>query len=175
MSYVSITKELAEFLGIDPTAMYLRITLFNEINKYIVDHHCSEDSSPMICPNEPLIRLLRLTGEDQVTFAYIHLLEKMECHLTEVAGAKVPKMNHIIAIREPDDRVHRTQLAGFQDGMTIYVIHHKTYENTNVFTTDKDQVDDIVKQLVLEHEGTEGQWYCRKLIEHRKFEADMDM
>lgn len=167
MSYVNISKELADFLDINPAATYRRITLFNEMNRYIVEHQCTEECSPMICPNNLLIRLLRLTGEDQLTFAYIHLLEKMECHLTEV-DAKLD-------IQEPDDRVHRTQLAGFSDGMTIYVIYHKTYENTNVFTTDKHQIDDIVKQLVLDNEGTEGQWYCRKLIEHRTFEADMNM
>lgn len=46
---------------------------------------------------------------------------------------------------------------------------------SHVFTTDKDKVDEIVKQLVLDNENTEGQWSCRKLIEHRMFEAGMDM
>jgi hypothetical protein len=78
-------------------------------------------------------------------------------------------------IVEPDDRPARTQLAGFSDGMVIYVIYHKTFENTNVFTTDKNKIDEIVKTLVSKYEDTKGEWRCRKIIEHRMFEADMDM
>ena len=29
--------------------------------------------------------------------------------------------------------------------LTIYVIYHETYENTNVFTTDKNKIDEIIK------------------------------
>lgn len=79
------------------------------------------------------------------------------------------------SIVEPDDRPVRTQLAGFSDGMVIYVIYHKTFENTNVFTTDIDKIDKIVKKLESDFEDTVGEWRCRKLVEHRMFEADMNM
>ena len=78
-------------------------------------------------------------------------------------------------IVEPAFRPDRTQLTGFSEGIVIYVIYHKTFENTNVFTTDKDKIDEIVKKLESEIEDTVGEWRCRKLIEHRMFEADMNM
>jgi hypothetical protein len=80
-----------------------------------------------------------------------------------------------ITINEPDDRISRTRIAGLPDGITIYVIYHNTYENANVFTTDETKIEEIIQKLMRKYEGTAGEWKCRKLIENRNFEADMDM
>jgi hypothetical protein len=80
-----------------------------------------------------------------------------------------------ITIDEPDDRISRTRISGLWDGITIYVIYHKTYENANVFTTDETKIEGIIQKLMRKYEGTAGEWKCRKLIENRNFEADMDM
>lgn len=57
--------------------------------------------------------------------------------------------------------------------ITIYVITHKTFEDTNVFTTDKNEIPDIIARMEAEYEDTEGEWSYTKLVEGRKFEAQI--
>ena len=161
LPYVHISKELADFLNIDSRIVYPRSSVVKELNVYMTLNHCTEVRCSKICPNFPLTRLLRLTEDDKLT--YFNLVEKLQCHLTEVATPNV-------AIEEPDSS-RETQVTGVADGIPLYVIYHKTFENTNVITTDKNNINRIVQQLVLDNESTEGEWLCRKLIEHRMFEA----
>jgi hypothetical protein len=57
--------------------------------------------------------------------------------------------------------------------MTIYVIKHKTFENTNVFTTDKMKIPSIIARMESQCEGTEGKWSYTTLVEGVCFEADI--
>ena len=59
--------------------------------------------------------------------------------------------------------------------LTIYVIYHKSFENTNVFTTDESKIPEIIRMLTEKYDETEGEWRYRKLVENKEFEADMDM
>jgi hypothetical protein len=166
---VKITKELADFLSIDVHTVHPRSSVVKRLMEYMTQHHCSEAHVSKIYPNFPLAGLLRLTEDDKLT--YFNLLDKLQYHLSEVVDSPtLPKVD----IQEPDDRIDRTQLTGFSDGIPIYVIYHKTYENTNVMTTDKNNIDKIVQTLVSDNKGTEGEWRCRKLIEHRLFDADVN-
>jgi hypothetical protein len=170
-TYVKISKELADFLNIDVHPVHSRSLVVKRLTEYMTQHHCSDAYNSKIYPNFPLTHLLRLTEDDKLT--YFNLLDKLQYHLTVVVDSPTslpPKVD----IQEPDDRIDRTQLTGFSDGIPIYVIYHKTYENTNVMTTDKNNIDKIVQTLVSDNEGTEGEWRCRKLIEHRLFEGDVN-
>lgn len=57
--------------------------------------------------------------------------------------------------------------------LKIYVIYHETFENTNVFTTDKNKIDEIISQLEIKYKDTEGKWKYREIIENEEFQADM--
>ena len=59
--------------------------------------------------------------------------------------------------------------------LTIYVIYHITFENTNIFTTDPKRIPELIKQQVEKYETEISEWYVRELIEETVFEADMDM
>jgi hypothetical protein len=169
--YVKITKELADFLNIDVHTVHPRSSVVKRLMEYMTQHHCSEAHVSKIYPNFPLTRLLRLTEDDKLT--YFNLLDKLQYHLTVVVDSPTstpPKVD----IQEPDARLDRTKLTGFSDGIPIYVIYHTTFESTNVMTTDKNNIDKIVQTLVSDNEGTEGEWRCRKLIEHRLFDADVN-
>jgi len=50
--------------------------------------------------------------------------------------------------------------------LKIYVIYHETFENTNVFTTDKNKIDEIISQLEIKYKDTEGKWKYREIIEN---------
>jgi len=58
--------------------------------------------------------------------------------------------------------------------LTIYVIYHETYENTNIFTTDKNKIDEIIKKLIKKYDDTEGEWNYREITEETEFDADMN-
>jgi hypothetical protein len=55
----------------------------------------------------------------------------------------------------------------------IYVIFHKTFENTNLFTTDKNKVFTIIERMENKYEETKGEWNYREITEEEEFEADV--
>jgi hypothetical protein len=56
----------------------------------------------------------------------------------------------------------------------IYVIYHSQLEDTNVFTTNKDEITDIIKSLMEKYPDTKfEEWSVRKLKEGKEFCADM--
>lgn len=57
--------------------------------------------------------------------------------------------------------------------ITIYVIYHTTYENTNVFTLDESKITEIIQKQCEKYEGTVGMWHWRKIVEEEEFDADM--
>lgn len=57
--------------------------------------------------------------------------------------------------------------------MKILVIYHHTLENTNVFVTDADKVEDVINKLCNETNTDIGEWKIRVLTEGEKFTADM--
>lgn len=58
--------------------------------------------------------------------------------------------------------------------LTIYVIYHRTYENTNVFTTDESKIYEMIRKLEEKYEETDGEWSYMKLVENVEFEACME-
>jgi hypothetical protein len=59
--------------------------------------------------------------------------------------------------------------------LTIYVIYHITFENTNIFTTDKNRIEELTKKMAEKYETKLSDWYVRTIVEENDFEADMDM
>ena len=60
--------------------------------------------------------------------------------------------------------------------MKFYVIYHKTFTNTNVITTDENQINIIINHLINKYQSTnENEWFVREILEGEEFEADMDM
>lgn len=57
--------------------------------------------------------------------------------------------------------------------ITIYIIYHLTFENTNVFTTDKNKIKDLIKLQEEKYKKTTGEWKYREIIEEVEFEADV--
>lgn len=57
--------------------------------------------------------------------------------------------------------------------ITIYIIYHLTFENTNVFTTDKNKIKDLIKLQEEKYKDTTGEWKYREIIEEVEFEADV--
>lgn len=58
--------------------------------------------------------------------------------------------------------------------IAIYVIFHRTFENTNVFTTDEGKIEEIIQRLSKKYENTVGDWGCRKIVEEEEFNAEMN-
>jgi len=58
--------------------------------------------------------------------------------------------------------------------ITIYVIFHLTFENTNVFTTDEGKIEEIIQRLSKKYENTVGDWGWRKIVEEEEFDAEMN-
>ena len=59
--------------------------------------------------------------------------------------------------------------------MIIYIIYHNTYVlKTNIFTTNKDKIDEIINKLCLETDTKEDEWNIRKIYEEENFDADMN-
>jgi len=57
--------------------------------------------------------------------------------------------------------------------ITIYIIYHLTFENTNVFTTDKNKIKDLIKLQEEKYKDTTGELKYREIIEEVEFEADV--
>jgi len=58
--------------------------------------------------------------------------------------------------------------------ITIYVIYHSQLEDANIFTTNKDEIPDLIKRLMAKYDDTtKEEWSVRKLVEGREFCADM--
>ena len=58
--------------------------------------------------------------------------------------------------------------------ISIYVIFHLTFENSNVFTTDESKITEIIQRLTEKYEDTDGQWRWRKIVEEEEFDAEMN-
>ena len=58
--------------------------------------------------------------------------------------------------------------------IAIYVIFHRTFENTNVFTTDEGKIEEIIQRLSKKYENTVGKWRWRKIVEEEEFDAEMN-
>jgi hypothetical protein len=58
--------------------------------------------------------------------------------------------------------------------ISIYVIFHLTFENSNVFTTDESKITEIIQRLTKKYEDTDGQWRWRKIVEEEEFDAEMN-
>ena len=58
--------------------------------------------------------------------------------------------------------------------INIYVIYHKTFENTNIFTTDESKITEIINKQTEKNEDTIGEWKYRTIVENIEFQADMD-
>ena len=58
--------------------------------------------------------------------------------------------------------------------MIIYVIYHNIYEDTNIFTTDKKKIGEIIKKMCLETDTKEDEWNIKEISEEEKFNADMN-
>lgn len=55
----------------------------------------------------------------------------------------------------------------------IYVIYHSTFENSNIFTTNKNKINDIIKKQEEKYKDTIGEWKYIEIIEETEFEADI--
>jgi hypothetical protein len=55
----------------------------------------------------------------------------------------------------------------------IYIIYHSTYENTNIFTTNKNKINDIIKTQEEKYKNTIGEWKYTELVEETEFEGDI--
>jgi hypothetical protein len=58
--------------------------------------------------------------------------------------------------------------------ITIYVIFHLTFDDTNVFTTDEGKIEEIIQRLSKKYENTVGEWRWRKIVEEEEFDAEMN-
>ena len=58
--------------------------------------------------------------------------------------------------------------------ISIYVIFHLTFENSNVFTTDESKITEIIQRLTKKYKDTDGQWRWRKIVEEEEFDAEMN-
>lgn len=58
--------------------------------------------------------------------------------------------------------------------ITIFVIYHKTFENTNIFTADENEVASIIKKFETDWPDTVGEWFYRKINQGEMFHADMN-
>lgn len=57
--------------------------------------------------------------------------------------------------------------------VTIYVIYHITFENSNIFTTNKNKINDIIKKQEEKYKDTIGEWKYVEIVEETEFEADI--
>ena len=58
--------------------------------------------------------------------------------------------------------------------ITIYVIYHDTFENTNVFTTNYNKIPYIVKKLAEDNQTDIKEWQYREIPEEEFFVAVMN-
>ena len=58
--------------------------------------------------------------------------------------------------------------------ITIYVIYHNTLEDTNLFTTDRSKIDQLI-QIMAEHTNTEVcEWKYKTIKEGHNFYASFN-
>ena len=58
--------------------------------------------------------------------------------------------------------------------ISIYVIFHLQFDNSNVFTTDESKITEIIQRLTKKYEDTDGQWRWRQIVEEEEFDAEMN-
>jgi hypothetical protein len=65
--------------------------------------------------------------------------------------------------------------------ITIFVIYHNTFEDQNIFTTNRDKIQDIIKQKTEEIRNSGitdikiSDWNYREIIEEQSFGANMSL
>jgi len=57
--------------------------------------------------------------------------------------------------------------------LTIYVVYHKTFDDTNVFFSSLQEARDGITQLAQETETDVSEWNIRRLREEVKFGGDL--
>lgn len=57
--------------------------------------------------------------------------------------------------------------------MKIWIIYHNTLENTNIFVTNPDDIDNVIENLCNDTKTDISEWKIRVLEEGVKFCADM--
>ncbi len=55
----------------------------------------------------------------------------------------------------------------------IYVIYHKSFEDTNIFTTKYNQITYFINKLAEKTNTKKSEWQFRVIREQEMFEADM--
>lgn len=58
-----------------------------------------------------------------------------------------------------------------EEKLHIFVIFHETFENTNIFTTDKDRISLLIAKLEEKYADTKGEWKFKEFKEETEFEA----
>ena len=81
-TYITINKELADFLGMNVDGIYNWVRVYQQMSSYIRDHKCSEEKCSKIYPNAPLMKLLRLKVGDELD--HFNLGDKLKFHCTEI-------------------------------------------------------------------------------------------
>lgn len=56
--------------------------------------------------------------------------------------------------------------------ITIYVLFHSQLEDTNIFTTKKERVEDLMKSMAEKTNTNISDWEVREFIEEQEFEAN---
>ena len=59
--------------------------------------------------------------------------------------------------------------------ITIYVIYHTAYENSNIFTTDKTKIPEIIQRQIEKYPSwfEDGDWKWREIVEETEFQGDI--
>lgn len=57
--------------------------------------------------------------------------------------------------------------------ITIYVIYHTSFENTNIFTTDFNKINTLIEYMAKKTYTDIHEWKYKKIIEEESFQADM--
>lgn len=59
--------------------------------------------------------------------------------------------------------------------ITIYIIYHTAYEDTNIFTTDKTKIQEIIQRQTEKYPLSieDGDWKWREIVEETEFQGDL--
>jgi hypothetical protein len=53
----------------------------------------------------------------------------------------------------------------------IFIIFHETFENTNIFTTNKERIPFLIQKMEEKYSDTKGEWKFKEIKEETEFEA----
>jgi len=60
--------------------------------------------------------------------------------------------------------------------ITIYVIYHILFEDTNIFTTDKTKIQEIIQQQINKYPFSNEpgyEWRWREIVEETEFQGEL--